>query len=313
MKFAYTFPGQGSQSVGMGQALAEAFPAAREVFQEVDDALGQALSRLMWEGPDEDLTLTENAQPALMAVSVAVMRVLEREAGARCADAVCVAGHSLGEYAALTAAGALTLADAARLLKIRGRAMQAAVPVGEGAMAALLGLDIETAERAISEAPGEGVCEVANDNAPGQVVVSGARRRVEAVIETAKALGAKRAMLLPVSAPFHCSLMAPAADRMAEALADAALAPPRVDVFANVTAAPERDAETIRELLIAQITGRVRWRESVTAMVEAGAETFVEAGAGKVLTGLARRIAKQAQALNVGTPTELDRFFETCL
>jgi len=312
MNRAFVFPGQGSQAVGMGRELAEAFPAAREVFEEVDDVLAQRLSRLMFEGPEQDLILTENAQPALMAVSLATARVLQQEAGLRLADeAVFVAGHSLGEYSALAVAEALSLAETARLLKRRGRAMQEAVPVGEGAMAAILGLDLE-AVRAVAEEAGQGeVCEPANDNGGGQVVVSGARSAVERAIELAVERGARRAIMLPVSAPFHCALMAPAADVMGEALAAAALLPPQVPLIANVTARATEDPETIRSLLVQQVTAMVRWRESVLYMKDQGIETVIELGAGKVLSGLVRRIDRDLTALNAGTPTEIEALVKT--
>ncbi len=307
MKRAFVFPGQGSQAVGMGSALAAAFLPARELFEEVDDALGQNLTRLMFEGPEEELTLTENAQPALMAASLATLRVLEREAGVALADkAAFVAGHSLGEYSALAAAGALELAQAVRLLKLRGQAMQAAVPVGEGAMAAILGLEIDAVKEIAEEASSGGVCDTANDNASGQVVVSGAQAAVEQAIDLAKARGAKRAMLLQVSAPFHCSLMQPAADRMAEALAAAEVKAPRVPLVANVTASTVTDPEEIRRLLVAQVTGMVRWRESVLYLRDQGVEELVELGAGKVLSGLVRRIDRTLSARNAGTPEEVE-------
>jgi [acyl-carrier-protein] S-malonyltransferase len=316
MARALLFPGQGSQAVGMGRALAEAFPTAREVLEEVDDALGQRLSRLMAEGPESELTLTENAQPALMAVSLAVVRVLEREGGFKIADkAACVAGHSLGEYSALAAAGAFSLADAARLLKRRGQAMQRAVPVGIGAMAALLGLDREAAEEIVAAAraagPAEDVLDVANDNAPGQVVVSGHKAAVERAIAIGAEKGARRSVLLPVSAPFHCKLMAPAAEVMREALAATAIAMPKVPVVANVTASGVSDPETIRRLLVEQVTGMVRWRESVLYMKSIGVEQLVEVGAGKVLTGLTKRIDRELAGLAVGTPEELEAFLKT--
>lgn len=305
---AFIFPGQGSQTVGMGLALAEAFPAAREVFEEVDDALGRNLSKLMWEGPMEELTLTANTQPALMAHSIAMLRVLEKEAGLDIVNSMFVAGHSLGEYSALCAARAISLADTARLLGIRGEAMQAAVPAGEGAMAALIGVDLETAQKAIDAAEGEGVCEIANDNAPGQVVISGVRARVEKVCEGAKAFGAKMAKLLPVSAPFHSSLMAPAAERMKEALARTAVKSPVTPLVANVTARETTAPDEIRALLVRQVTGRVRWTESVSHMAGQGCETFIEIGTGKVLAGLVKRIARQARTLSVGEPGDVDAF-----
>jgi [acyl-carrier-protein] S-malonyltransferase len=307
MAVAFVFPGQGSQTVGMGKALADAFPAARAVFEEVDAALGEKLTATMWEGPAERLTLTENAQPALMAVSLATMNVLEREAGVDLArDAAYVAGHSLGEYSALAAAGSFTLADAARLLRIRGRAMQQAVPVGAGAMAALLGLDIEAAAAIAAEAQGAQVCQVANDNG-GQVVVSGNKEAVERAVDIAKAKGT-RAMLLPVSAPFHCALMRPAADAMREGLAKVTVTPPAVPVVANVLAQPITDPGEIVRRLVEQVTGTVRWRESVAFMVGQGVTTFYEIGAGKVLSGLIRRIAKDARAIAIGTPEDMAAF-----
>ncbi|CCG07995.1 ACP S-malonyltransferase [Pararhodospirillum photometricum] len=311
MTRAFVFPGQGSQAVGMGKELAEAFPIAREVFQEVDDALGEPLSRLMFEGPAETLTLTENAQPALMAVSVAVARVLA-SGGIRLAEkAKFVAGHSLGEYSALTAVGSLALADTARLLRTRGLAMQKAVPVGEGAMAALLGLSLEDAQAVAAAAaaaePGS-VCEAANDNAPGQVVVSGHRAAVERAIVLAKEKGAKRAMALPVSAPFHCALMAPAATAMAEALAQVTLRAPEVPVVANVTARAESDPDVIRRLLVEQVTGAVRWREGVLYMAEHGVSELVEVGSGKVLAGLAKRIHPDLSALSIQGPADVEAF-----
>lgn len=311
MARAFIFPGQGSQSVGMGKALADAFPVAREVFQEVDDALGQKLTALMWDGPMEELTLTANTQPALMAHSIAVMRVLEKEAGVQIGDAMFVAGHSLGEYSALCAARAISLADTARLLRIRGEAMQAAVPVGKGAMAALIGVDLDGAQKAIDATTGganSGICEIANDNAPGQVVISGEKARVEAVCAGAKEFGAKIAKLLPVSAPFHSSLMAPAAERMAEALAEAKVSTPATTLIANVTAAAVADPDEIRDSLVKQVTGRVRWSESVSTMAAAGCDTFVEVGSGKVLCGLVRRIEKGATTMNVGEPADVDTF-----
>lgn len=308
MALAFVFPGQGSQFVGMGAALADAFPVAREVFQEVDDALGQKLFQLMREGPIEDLTLTTNTQPALMAHSIAVMRVLETEAGADVSNAMFVAGHSLGEYSALCAARAISLGDTARLLRIRGEAMQAAAPVGMGAMAALIGVDIEGAQKAIDAAPGKGVCEIANDNAPGQVVISGEKARVEAVCAGAKAFGAKIAKLLPVSAPFHSSLMAPAAARMADALAETKISAPSTTLVANVTAKDVANPASIRDLLVKQVTGRVRWTQSVEHMAAEGCDAFVEIGAGKVLSGLIKRIARDTTTLNVGEPGDIEAF-----
>lgn len=302
---AFIFPGQGSQAVGMGQALADASAAAREVFEEVNDALGQDLFGLMTKGPAETLTLTENAQPAIMANAIATLRVLERDGGISLADkAEFVAGHSLGEYTALCAAGALDLATTARLLRLRGAAMQAAVPVGEGAMAAVLKLDIDAVTRIAAAAAQGEVCTAANDNAPGQVVISGHKAAVDRAIEGAKAEGG-RSMLLPVSAPFHCALMQPAADAMATALADAALRAPLVPVYANVTAAPVADPDTIRALLVAQVTGQVRWRESVLAMAEAGVHQFVELG-GKVLGPMVKRITPDAEALSVVSMDEIE-------
>ncbi len=301
MSIAFVFPGQGSQAVGMGKSLADGFASARAVFDEVDAALGQKLSDLMWNGPEDQLTLTENAQPALMAVSLAAMRVLEIEHGITVANtAKCVAGHSLGEYSALAAVGTFTLADAARLLRIRGKAMQLATPVGTGAMAALLGLDFKTASEVAAEAAQGDVCQAANDNSDGQVVISGHKAAVERALDIAKARGAKRAIVLPVSAPFHCALMQPAADAMAEALAKAEMKNPVVPVFANVVAGPLTDAATIRQKLVEQVTGTVRWRECVFAMSDFGVHTFVEIGAGKVLTGLAKKNAPEARAIAIG-------------
>ena len=306
MATAFVFPGQGSQAVGMGKALAEQFAAARAVFDEVDAALGQNLSDLMWNGPDDQLTLTENAQPALMAVSLAALRVLEVEHGITIANtAKFVAGHSLGEYSALAAAGTFTIADTARLLKIRGKAMQAATPVGTGAMAALLGLDFATATLVASEAAQGDVCQAANDNSDGQVVISGHKAAIERALEIAKAKGAKRAILLPVSAPFHCSLMQPAADAMAEALANAIMKAPLVPVIANVAASPLTDPAIIRQKLVEQVTGTVRWRESVAAITALGVNLFVEIGAGKVLTGLAKKNAPEARAFSVSSPEDI--------
>ncbi|HXY98749.1 MAG TPA: ACP S-malonyltransferase [Stellaceae bacterium] len=312
MTRALVFPGQGSQAVGMGRELAGAFGVAREVFEEVDEALRQALSRLMFQGPEEELTLTENAQPALMAVSLAVMRVLEREGGLDIARHVgFVAGHSLGEYSALAAARSLSLAEAARLLKRRGRAMQRAVPVGAGAMAALLGLELEAARAVVEEAAQGEVCAVANDNGAGQVVVSGATAAVERAVAIAATKGARRSIMLPVSAPFHCPLMAPAAREMEEALAEVRLREPYVPLVANVTAAPVSAPDEIKRLLIAQVTGLVRWRESVLAMKAAGVHQFVELGAGRVLSGLAKRIDRDLTPVSVGGPAEIEAFAKT--
>ncbi len=309
MKYAFVFPGQGSQTVGMGQALADAFPVARQVFEEVDEALQQDLTHLIRQGPEEDLTLTENAQPALMAVSLAVLRVLEDQGGLDLATTCrLVAGHSLGEYSALAAADVFSVPVAARLLKRRGQAMQEAVPVGEGAMAALLGVDLETAIGVAEEAAGDGVCAAANDNAPGQIVVSGSADAVDRAITLASDRGAKRAIKLPVSAPFHCALMAPAAVIMAEALADVAMQSPTVPVVCNVTAKAVDDPETLRTLLVDQVTGMVRWRESVLHMKEKGVETVVELGAGKILGGLTRRIDRDLKGLSIGTPEDVEAF-----
>ena len=310
MTRAFIFPGQGSQAVGMGKALAEAFAPAREVFEEVDDALNQKLSKLMWEGPESDLVLTENAQPAIMAASYAIVRVLQKEGGLDFPRHVrLAAGHSLGEYTALAAVGAFTLADAARLLKTRGRAMQEAVPVGEGAMSALLGIDIESAEAAAQEAAAQGgICVVANDNAPGQVVISGTAETVTRAGEFAKTRGAKRAMALAVSAPFHCPLMSPAADKMRDALAQVTIRPPAIPILANVTAAEVSEPETIRRLLVEQVTGRVRWRESVLALRNLGVETTVEVGGGKVLTGMVKRIDRELRTITLDSPADIEAF-----
>ncbi|HEX6143010.1 MAG TPA: ACP S-malonyltransferase, partial [Geminicoccaceae bacterium] len=306
---ALVFPGQGSQAVGMGRALHDDVAEARAVFEEVDEALGEALSRTTFDGPDEALRLTANAQPALMSCSIAALRALEARSG-RTIDglAAAVAGHSLGEYSALVAAGALGLADAARLLRLRGEAMQAAVPVGEGAMAAILGLDLEVVLEIAEVANRAGACDVANDNAPGQVVVSGACAAVERAVALAKERGARRSMLLPVSAPFHCRLMAPAAGRLEAALAEVELKRPAIPVVTNVTARPEVEPATLRQLLVRQVTARVRWRESVLAMAGLGVRRTVELGAGRVLTGLTRRISKDMDAVALGTPEEIDGF-----
>lgn len=309
MTAAFVFPGQGSQSVGMGKALAEAFTPARRVFEEVDAALGERLSDIIWNGPADTLMLTENAQPALMAVSLAAMRALEAEAGVDPQrDAIYVAGHSLGEYSALAAAQAFSIADAARLLRIRGRAMQKAVSVGAGAMAALIGLELAEVKTIANEVACVGVCSAANDNGGGQVVLSGEKSAVERAVEIAKARGAKRAMMLPVSAPFHCPLMQPAADVMAEALAAVSVKPPVVPLVANVLARPISDPADIVRSLVEQVTGTVRWRESILFMVQAGVTTFYEIGAGKVLTGLMKRIADTASASSIGTPDDIARF-----
>ena len=310
MTRAFIFPGQGSQAVGMGQELATAFAAARHLFQEVDDALDQHLSQLMFEGPESDLLLTENAQPAIMAASLAALRVLEAEGGLVLADAAAfIAGHSLGEYSALCAAGSLEVAETARLLKTRGRAMQEAVPVGEGAMAALLGLAPDVVAAIAAEAAAEdGVCAAANDNAPGQVVVSGGRAAVERAVALAAEKGAKRSIMLPVSAPFHCPLMAPAAEVMREALAATAVAPPAVPLVANVTAVATEDPDAIRALLVEQVTAPVRWRECVLYMRDNGVDRLAEIGAGKILTGLARRIDRDLIAQSVQNPAEVEAF-----
>ncbi len=307
MGIAFVFPGQGSQDVGMGKALADNFTVAREVFDEVDEALGEKLSAIMWEGPKATLTLTANAQPALMAVSMAVMRVLEKEKGFKLADKVkFVAGHSLGEYSALAAAGAFTLADTARLLRLRGEAMQKAVPVGEGAMAALLGVGLDVAQK-VAEAAAQGdVCQIANDNDPSQVVLSGHKSAIDRVGEVGKPLGVRRAMPLPVSAPFHCALMQPAADAMAEALSKVAINTPVVPVIANVLAAPISDPEEIRKRLVEQVTGTVRWRESVLYMGGNGITEVYEIGTGKVLAGLVGRIEKSIKAVSIGTPEDVE-------
>jgi [acyl-carrier-protein] S-malonyltransferase len=308
MGIAFTFPGQGSQFVGMGKDLAEAFASARAVFDEVDDALGDRLSQVMWEGPADQLTLTANTQPALMAVSMAVMRVLEAEKGVQISAAKFVAGHSLGEYSALAAAGALSLADTARLLRLRGAAMQAAVPVGEGAMAALLGVDVEAAAKIAAEAAGATglVCGVANDNAEGQVVVSGAKAAIDKAMAISKDYGARRAIPLPVSAPFHCALMQPAADRMAAALAEVEIKAPAVPLVANVLAEAIAEPDSIRQRLVEQVTGTVRWRESGAYMAEHGVTMLYEIGAGRVLTGLVRRIDERLDGRAIGTVPEIE-------
>jgi [acyl-carrier-protein] S-malonyltransferase len=309
MTIAFVFPGQGSQAVGMGRALAESFAPARAVFEEVDAALGEKLSDKIWHGPAETLTLTENAQPALMAVSLAALHVLEQEAGVDVKrDAAFVAGHSLGEYSALAAARALSIADAARLLRIRGRAMQKAVPVGVGAMAALIGLDLDEAKAIAAEVSTAGVCAAANDNGGGQVVLSGDKTAVERAVDVAKARGVKRAMLLPVSAPFHCPLMQPAADVMAEALSKVSVSPPLVPVVANVLARPIYEPADIVRCLVEQVTGTVRWQESILFMAQAGVTSFYEIGAGRVLSGLIKRIADGASICAIGAPEDVARF-----
>jgi [acyl-carrier-protein] S-malonyltransferase len=306
MKRAFIFPGQGSQAVGMGKALADAFPKAKAVFDEVDEALSQKLSTLMWDGPAEELTLTANTQPALMAVSLAAIRVLEAEAGLDLKKhAAFVAGHSLGEYSALAAAGSLSISDTARLLRIRGNAMQNAVPVGQGAMAALLGLEYDAALEVAREAAQGEVCDAANDNGGAQVVVSGHKSAVERAVAIAQTKGAKRAVMLAVSAPFHCALMQPAADAMREALADVTVNAPAVPVVANVEAAPITDPAAIRDALVRQVTGTVRWRECVAYMAAQGVDSFYEVGSGKVLTGLVKRIAAGASAVAIGTPEDI--------
>lgn len=307
MSTTFLFPGQGSQTVGMGRSLFEAELAARRVFEEVDEALGETLSAVIFEGPEDALRLTENAQPALMATSLAAVRAIEARQGQALAEmGAFVAGHSLGEYSALAAVGALSIGDAAKLLRLRGRSMQTAVPVGEGAMAAVLGLELADVEAIAAEAAGDQVCDVANDNAPGQVVVSGHKEAVERAVEIAKAKGAKRSLLLPVSAPFHCRLMAPAADAVGEALEDIAFKRPALPVVTNVSAAPEDDPDMLKRALIEQVTAKVRWRESVLALVEQGVDQAVELGAGKVLTGLCKRIDRSLAARAIGSIEDLD-------
>ena len=312
MAHAFIFPGQGSQSVGMGKSLADAFPSARAVFEEVNDVLNQKLSNIMWDGPEDDLKLTSNTQPALMACSVAAMAALKTEFDIDVTSAKYVAGHSLGEYSALCAAGALTLADTARLLRLRGDAMQKAVPVGAGAMCALLGASVEDAEAAAAAGQKHGICQIANDNATGQIVLSGEVAAVEAAAQSARDAGVKKAVILPVSAPFHCDMMAPAADAMREALADATICSPLVSVVNNVTARPTMDAEQIMHDLVAQVTGRVRWRESIEWMAGEGeVETFAEPGCGKVLTQMLKRIVKGVSGSALNSPESLEAFAET--
>ncbi len=308
MTFAFTFPGQGSQTVGMGKGIAEAFAPARAVFEEVDDALAEKLSRLIWEGPDTELTLTRNAQPALMAVSMAARAVLEHEFGAQAIKPKFAAGHSLGEYSALAAAGVISLADTAKLLRLRGEAMQDAVPQGQGAMLALLGAEVDAAGKLAAAASDGEVCQVANDNAPGQVVISGAKAAMDRAFKLAPDFGVRRAVPLPVSAPFHCALMQPAAERMAEALNSATLQEPNISIVSNVTAATVTGSNDIKRLLVAQVTHAVRWRESVTYMVDNGTDTLFELGAGRVLTGLAKRISSHADARSIGEPRDIEAF-----
>ena len=311
MARAFIFPGQGSQVVGMGKELANAYPLAREVFEEVDEALNKNLSKLMFDGPEDELTLTENAQPAIMATSVAIMRILSVSGGFILArEASHVAGHSLGEYSALAVAGALSLSDTARILQSRGRAMQAAVPLGEGAMAVFIGLSLDDAGAVAEEAANYGVCDFANDNAPGQVVVSGSKASIEKAIEIAKKKGARRAIMLPVSAPFHCALMAPAADILSEVLSEIVMKDPVVPIVSNVVAEAVTDAGRIRNLLVEQVTGRVRWRECVLAMKHIGVSEFIEIGAGKVLSGLVRRIDRDLIVSNVDTPEDVVAFLK---
>lgn len=312
MTRAFVFPGQGSQAVGMGQDLLAAFPIARETLEEIDDALGRGLSKIIASGPPEELTLTENAQPALMAISMAVLRVLETEGEVDLSDACAfVAGHSLGEYSALAAARSIDIADTARLLNTRGQAMQKAVPVGEGGMAALLGAELDLAQEIADEAAQGDICSPANDNGPGQIVLSGAMPAIDRAIEIAGEKGVRRSIKLPVSAPFHCAMMAPAADVMEKALADIDLVRPVVPVMANVTAAPAENPDDLRRLLVEQVTALVRWRESVLAMRDAGVDTLIELGAGKVLTGLTKRIDRDMTAMNVETPDDIEAVLKT--
>ena len=310
MTFAFTFPGQGSQTVGMGQSLAQGFTVSRHVFEEVDEALGERLSRTLWEGPEATLTLTANAQPALMAVSLAAYAALRQEYGADAIKPAFMAGHSLGEYSALAAAGAFSVAEAAKLLRLRGQAMQEAVPPGQGAMLALLGAEIEAAQRLAAAAAEGEVSQVANDNAPGQIVISGTKSAMDRAVKLAPEHGIRRAVPLPVSAPFHCALMQPAADRMADALEELTLNPPLAPIVSNVMAAPVTDPAEIKSLLVRQVTGVVRWRESVAYMVDHGAETLFEIGAGRVLTGIAKRVRAKADARSIGSPDEVNAFGE---
>ena len=310
MTFAFTFPGQGSQTVGMGQSLAQGFTVSRHVFEEVDEALGERLSRTLWEGPEATLRLTANAQPALMAVSLAAYAALRQEYGADAVKPAFMAGHSLGEYSALAAAGAFSVAEAAKLLRLRGQAMQEAVPPGQGAMLALLGAEIEAAQRLAAAAAEGEVSQVANDNAPGQIVISGTKSAMDRAVKLAPEHGIRRAVPLPVSAPFHCALMQPAADRMAEALEEFTLNPPLAPIVSNVMAAPVTDPAEIKSLLVRQVTGVVRWRESVAYMVDHGAETLFEIGAGRVLTGIAKRVRAKADARSIGSPDEVKAFGE---
>ena len=310
MTFAFTFPGQGSQTVGMGQSLAQGFTVSRHVFEEVDEALGERLSRTLWEGPEATLRLTANAQPALMAVSLAAYAALRQEYGADAVKPAFMAGHSLGEYSALAAAGAFSVAEAAKLLRLRGQAMQEAVPPGQGAMLALLGAEIEAAQRLAAAAAEGEVSQVANDNAPGQIVISGTKSAMDRAVKLAPEHGIRRAVPLPVSAPFHCALMQPAADRMADALEALTLNPPLVPIVSNVMAAPVTDPAEIKSLLVRQVTGVVRWRESVAYMVDHGAETLFEIGAGRVLTGIAKRVRAKADARSIGSPDEVNAFGE---